>query len=117
MKIKVPTTITEAYEELDKFFAEDPQAKEEFVNLIHAEDVIQYHHGVGRWLRNNWELWSGGALAQYLTGLGVQDPDEMSHRLLEGYWSYCHGIEYDFSLQEDDSFQDDFVAEPQLLHL
>ena len=99
--MKTPTTIAEAYQEFDKLFATDPETKENFTKLEQAKDVIQYHHTIGRWLRNNWELWQGGALAQLLITWGIKHPDDMSHVLLKGYWNHCNGVEYTYCSQEN----------------
>lgn len=67
----IPTTIEEAYQGFDKMLADDPKAEADFMGLKRAEDVIQYHTGFGRWIRNNWGLWYDSALAQVLKAQGV----------------------------------------------
>ncbi|WP_107037550.1 DUF6794 domain-containing protein [Brumimicrobium mesophilum] len=44
---------------------------------------IEFHHGLGTWIRNNWGLWSGGNLAEELmTTFEIEHPDDMSMRIL-----------------------------------
>lgn len=43
---------------------------------------IRVHSSYGRWMRNEWGLWSGGALKEELEGLGIKHPDDMSHHIL-----------------------------------
>lgn len=54
------------------------------------EDLIQYHHGLGRWIRNNWDLWKGGPLKEHMLSLGFIHPDDMSQALIEEYWNRLH---------------------------
>ena len=50
------------------------------------EDMIQYHFDVGLWLRNNWGLRRGSALASWFNARGVKDPDNMSGVILTSLW-------------------------------
>lgn len=61
-------------------------------------DTIQYHFGLGMWLRNNWGLWAGERMAEYFAGIGIYHPDDMSGILLDSYWRYLNGL--DICLQE-----------------
>jgi hypothetical protein len=72
-------------------------------NLLGTEDLtifqetpeeyipIYFHHGLGRYLRNNWELWHGSPLAQYFHDLGVSHPDDMSSVILLSFYRKLHG--------------------------
>lgn len=51
------------------------------------KELIVYHHGLGRWMRNNWDLWQGGALKDHMQSLGFMHPDDMSQSLIEEYWA------------------------------
>ncbi len=51
------------------------------------KDLILYHHGLGRWIRNEWDLWQGGALLEHMKSLGFIHPDDMSQALIEEYWA------------------------------
>lgn len=51
------------------------------------DDLIMYHHGLGRWIRNNWDLWQGGPLLNHMKTLGFTHPDDMSQSLIEEYWA------------------------------
>lgn len=44
-----------------------------------AEDMIRYHHSVGRSIRNRFGLWEVG-----------EDADEMSHEILKLVWELVH---------------------------
>jgi peroxiredoxin len=89
-KVYVPRDLDESYIELKKMLP--PQ-------LLHTmmtkseNDMIEYHHGLGTWLRNNWGLWAGSRLAQYFRQLGIHHPDDMSGIILTSFWRQLHGQE------------------------
>jgi hypothetical protein len=61
-------------------------------SLKGKEETIMYHHGLGTWIRNNWGLWGGSRLQQYMHGRTNDEPDGMSALILEYYWEWLHGI-------------------------
>ena len=93
---KAPKTIEEAYAELDKIFEQEPRAKAEFAAVAKKEDMVQFHHTLGQWMRNNWGLWRNSKLAQLLETKKIMHPDNMSGALLEGYWCYRHNVSYEY---------------------
>lgn len=73
----IPETLEEAFIHLDSL-----KGKEEFIK----HGPASFHHGLGRWLRNNWGFWTKeGKLYEYLVGLGLEHPDDMSGLILESY--------------------------------
>ena len=89
-KVYVPRDLDEACIELKKMLSPD------LLNTMitnSEREMIQYHHNLGRWLRNNWGLWSGSRLAQYFRQLGIHHPDDMSGIILTSFWRYLHGQE------------------------
>lgn len=59
--------------------------------LPNREETIIYHHGLGTWIRNNWGLWGGSRLQQYLIAKGLGHPDYMSATILEFYYDWLNG--------------------------
>jgi hypothetical protein len=50
-----------------------------------------YHHTLGRWIRNNWGLWSGESkLAEWFKSLGIEHADDMSGIVLDSFWRHLH---------------------------
>ncbi len=50
-------------------------------------EMIEYHMGLGTWIRNHWGLWAkSSGLAHYFDSLGLSNPDGMSQVLLETFW-------------------------------
>ena len=52
--------------------------------------MIEYHMGLGLWLRNNWGLWHESRLARYFDQLGIYHADDMSGLILETFWCKLH---------------------------
>lgn len=55
------------------------------------------HMGIGRWIRNNWGLWSGGPLADFFVAHGVRHPDDMSGTILHAYELKLAGCDLDWN--------------------
>lgn len=79
MKIKIPTNLKEAIEELDK---ELPEDSKEYI-LEHG--ALSVHHSLGRWIRNTWGLWKDSELKQNIQNLGYEHPDDISNFIIEEY--------------------------------
>jgi len=76
-----PTTLEECFVALREM-ATDP------TDLIYfqLEGASAYHHGLGRWIRNNWGLWKQeGPLYGKLKALGLEHADDMSGLILESF--------------------------------
>lgn len=84
-KIYVPVSLEDAFVELKKMLP--PKVLKEMKEGT-EKDMVQYHMGLGMWMRNNWELWGGSRLAKYFNGLGVHHPDDMTGIILDTFW--CH---------------------------
>ena len=55
------------------------------------EDMVRYHMGLGRTIRNDWGLWSGGPLAVWFRNIGVDHPDDMSSIILTSFHRDLNG--------------------------
>jgi hypothetical protein len=85
----IPKNLEECFLELNKLLK--PKDIEAIKNLKDRNETILYHHGFGTWLRNNWGLWGGSRLQQYLIKKGIDHPDSMSATILEYYYDWLHG--------------------------
>lgn len=56
------------------------------------EDFNRAHFYLGRWLRNDWGLWSGSRLAKWFNSKGIFHPDDMSGIILTSYWRHLHDV-------------------------
>lgn len=85
----IPKNIEECFLELNKLLK--PKEVDAIKNLKDRNETILYHHGFGTWLRNNWGLWGGSRLQQYLIKKGLSHPDNMSATILEFYYDWLNG--------------------------
>lgn len=80
-----PNNLSECFEYLDKML-DNSEDIEWFKTTSEDDAVIQSHHGLGRWMRNNWELWvEESNLHQYFRKLGLHHADDMSSVILTSY--------------------------------
>lgn len=88
----IPTTLAEAHVALERILPADELSK---IDSMKSErDMIEYHHGFGTWIRNNWRLWRGGPLASHMEKLGFSHPDDMSGVILNTFWCKRHGKDF-----------------------
>ena len=81
MSNKIPTTLEECFAALVKM-TDDP----EDLVYFRLEGATAHHHGLGRWIRNNWGLWKReGPLYSWLVALGLEHADDMSGLILESF--------------------------------
>lgn len=66
------------------------------------EDMIEFHHTIGRWMRNEWGLWTGGPLKDYFLNLGLWHPDDMSSLILKSFCRYVKS--YPLKIEEQVEF-------------
>ena len=80
MKV-IPKNIEEAFAELDRMLQQDDK------DYIVENGSIAVHHSLGRWIRNNWELWDDEAndLKRIFTEIGISHPDDMSDHIIKWY--------------------------------
>lgn len=86
-KIEIPKTLTEAVLKIEDMI---PEEERKWVRSVPESEMVSLHFGVGRWIRNNWGLWSGGPLADWFKERGIQHPDDMSGIILDSYWRWVH---------------------------
>lgn len=106
-----PKTLEEAHQLLEKMLPKEELAK---IDAMKTEDeMIEFHFGLGRGLRNGWGLWGGGPLAQHMNKLGFRHPDDMSGVILETFW--CRRHNKDYRLKDRAAYYDSYwkaVAAP-----
>ena len=80
MKV-IPKNIEEAFSELDRMLQQEDK------DYIVENGSIAVHHSLGRWIRNNWELWDDEAndLKRIFTEIGISHPDDMSDHIIKWY--------------------------------
>jgi len=91
--MKTPTNLDEAVSFLiDVIKKSSVEDKKQFEN---TKNVSQYHHSLGREIRNNWNLWSDSKLKEWFKNKGVWHPDDMSAIILDATKAKIDGKEFD----------------------
>lgn len=72
----------------------------EYSSLMRTKvtDLPEWHHSLGRWIRNTWGLWQDSELKKDMEARGFTHADDMSQTIIEYCWSQHHQVFYD--LQE-----------------
>lgn len=87
-----PLNLEEAVEQLN--IIHHDSTKHKILNMKEEEFLGGAHMGLGMWMRNNWGLWKGKELADYLNSIGIYHPDDMSGIILTSYYRELHGQEW-----------------------
>jgi hypothetical protein len=85
----IPRNLGESFTQLDRLLPDT--IKQRLRQPDPRYGLAAFHMGLGRWMRNNWQLWGGSRFQQYFNALGVTHPDEMSGVILTTYRDYLNG--------------------------
>lgn len=104
-EIYIPKDLNDCFDQIDKFW--DDKTKDIAKNMPEDDFSASAHHGFGRWIRNNWELWKGSRLSLYFNNvLLITHPDDMSGIILDSYHRYLNGKE--LKLKEQVKYYHDY---------
>lgn len=79
----IPKNLEEAIKYLDKELSQEDK------DYLIENVAIYAHHSLGRWIRNNWNLWNGESeIKESLLKLGYSHPDDMSNYIIEEFIKY-----------------------------
>ena len=84
-KVDIPETLEECFPALKKILKKSDIDK---MRNGTEEDMIDYHMGLGCWIRNNWGLWGGSKLRKWFLARGIHHPDDMSGIILDSFWRH-----------------------------
>lgn len=59
---------------------------EDIYKLTENKFLLQAHHGLGRFLRNEWGLWSGSDIQRWFKNKGIHHADDMSSIILTSFY-------------------------------
>ena len=74
-----PTTVDVAIRALDAMLSDEDK------EYLKVHGAISLHDSLGRWIRNEWGLWTESELKTALESAGFHHPDDMSHHILTMY--------------------------------
>jgi len=78
-EIPIPKTIDEAISTLEKILSDEDR------EYLLKNGAISMHDSLGRWIRNEWGLWTGSELKNELEKKGLEHPDDMSNYIIEEF--------------------------------
>ncbi|HPR90611.1 MAG TPA: hypothetical protein PLD93_04145 [Synergistaceae bacterium] len=85
--VYIPKDLDDCFVQLKKLLK--PQDLEKMKSGT-EDDMIQYHLGLGMWMRSNWGLWAGSRLAEWFNIQGITHPDDMSAIILDSFWRHLN---------------------------
>jgi hypothetical protein len=95
-EIKIPSTLAEVHEELERLLPKEELAK---IDAMESEDeMIEFHFGAGMGMRNSWGLWGDSRLAKHMRDLGFTHADDISAVILDTFW--CKRHQKDLRIEE-----------------
>ena len=81
-EISIPKTVDEAVKTLAKIVSEEDR------DYLLENGAISMHNSLGRWIRNEWGLWTDSELKNELKKKGFEHPDDMSNYIIEEFIKY-----------------------------
>lgn len=76
---KIPRNIEEAIAGLDSLISMEDR------EYLKENGSVSVHHTLGRYIRNEWGLWTGSELKGELEKKGLTHPDDMSDYIIREY--------------------------------
>ena len=83
-EVPIPKTVDEAVKTLAKILSDEDR------EYLLKNGAISMHNSLGRWIRNEWGLWTGSELKDELMNMnkGLNHPDDMSNYIIEEFIKY-----------------------------
>ena len=81
-EVPIPKTVDEAVKTLAKVVSKEDR------DYLLENGAISVHDSMGRWIRNEWGLWTGSELKNELKKKGFEHPDDMSNYIIEEFIVY-----------------------------
>ena len=100
MENVIPENLEEAVEVLEGFLVND-LAK--IKGVPESQFVVSTHHGLGRFIRNNWDLWSDkeSKLVQWFKERNIVHPDDISGIIFTSLYRKVNGLPINIQDQID----------------
>ena len=81
-EIPIPKTVEGAVKTLAKILSKEDR------DYLLENGAISMHDSLGRWIRNEWGLWTDSELKNELKKKGFDHPDDMSNYIIEEFIKY-----------------------------
>lgn len=86
-EIYIPKNLSDSFDDLKR------QLRAEDIDQMRSgteADMIEYHFGLGRVIRNRWGLFGGSRLSTWFNTQGLSHPDDMSGVILTSFWRHLN---------------------------
>lgn len=81
--VYIPKDLTDAFIQLNKLI--DEPSRKKFKEVSEDEAAHKLHFSLGRWIAVNWGFYEGSRLSKFISGLGIDNPDDMSRFVIISY--------------------------------
>lgn len=100
MENVIPENLEEAVEVLEGFLANDLI---KIKGVPESQFVVSTHHGLGRFIRNNWDLWSDkeSKLVKWFKERNIVHPDDISGIIFTSLYRRVNGLPINIQDQID----------------
>jgi hypothetical protein len=88
MPVRIPIDLEDCFVVLQAIIPTDDLRA--FKTRTEKDATINHHHGFGRWMRNNWGLWTESTLQKWFIERGVSHADDMSGIILRSFWRFLN---------------------------
>jgi hypothetical protein len=95
--MKQPTTLNECLDMLTEVLP--PSEVEKFKAMEEREAIARCHHGLGRMLRNNFNLWNESDLKTHFKDMGLWHADDMSGVIMTSFHRHLNGKDLNVEAQ------------------
>jgi len=81
-------TFDDQVEEVLKWYRKAPKVNQTMFKETPKDKLVQYHHSLGRNIRNNLNLWESPWEEEIVDGVDISEkhPDAISMRIIEAVW-------------------------------
>ena len=86
---EIPKTVEEAVSTLGRILSDEDR------EYLLENGAVSMHDSLGRWIRNEWGLWTDSELKNELNEKGFDHPDDMSNYIIEEFIKYWNGKRID----------------------
>jgi len=99
LKNNIPNDLSECFKEI-RIIMSNSEDEEWFKTSSEDDAIISTHHGLGEYIRNNWNLWTKKSnLYHYLVKMGLTHPDDMSTFILRSFHRLLNNKDLDLNGQ------------------
>ena len=102
--VYIPEDLEDTFNQLDQLLSTEDI--DTLKSKQSENDLVDYHFGLGLWMRNKWGLWQGSRLSKYFNDVGVFHPDDISGIILHSYWRRLN--ELPINLEEQIKYYQDY---------